>query len=285
MSDTSIGEKFITWAQQETSISAVVMIGSRVRSSGHLGAADEHSDWDFQVITKTPELFAKRDWTRVAGLPSPLACAVRPGRLGSATKMSIVFPEGAMDTVLIPDRKVRLLRWLLALRIVTRIPMANDALRDLSIVLRPGYRLLKGNRGWHQFFHRVASEVAPNRLDNPAVLTIADGYVCDYISARQKIARGEFLAAQRWLHWHLAEANFCLLHELKQREGATTFPDARRLEKVAGDEWHRAVTVNAQPDRQSLIDAVERSAATCRELVAALVGQGWRWPDLSSRLG
>lgn len=192
--------------------------------------------------------------------------------------MSVVFPEVELDLVLISALQLGLVKWLCRFGLISRSPRALAALSDLALVLRPGYRLLKGEAAWGKLFERVATAIPPTRLDDGAIVEIAAGFICDYISTRQKIARGELLAAQRWLHHQLAEVNFHLLHELKQREGAKTFPDARRLERVIDDRWRRAVTVAALPERESLAAAVELSAQTCRELVAALVGAQWCWP-------
>ena len=96
---------------------------------------------------------------------------------------------------------------------------------------------------WGRFFAHVATAIPPTRLDDETVVGIAARFVCDYLSALQKIDRGELLAAQRWLHHYLAEANFNLLHELKERRGEKSYHVARRIEQVIDDRWRRAVTV------------------------------------------
>jgi hypothetical protein len=151
----------------------------------------------------------------------------------------------------------------------------------LAMVLAPGYRFLKGSQSWAKLFEKIAFEVRPQRLNNRDICNMADGFVCDYISARRKITRGELLAAQRWLHCNLAETNFRLLHELKLRKNQPSYPDARRIEALGRDIWLEAVTVSALLDSKALSNAVERSAQGCRDLMASLVGQGWRWPDIS----
>jgi hypothetical protein len=160
-------------------------------------------------------------------------------------------------------------------------PSAQRALAELAMVLVPGYQILKGPRSWEAFFHRIVAEIPSQRLSDAEVLSMAEGYVYDYISTRRKITRGELLAAQRWLHCQLAETNFRLLHELKLRSNQTSFPDARRIEMLSQDHWQKAVTVNALADRESLLGAVDQSAQTCRELMDKLVGPAWNWPDLS----
>ena len=92
------------------------------------------------------------------------------------------------------------------------------------------------------------------------------------------MARGEFHTAQRMLHRELAEVNFQLLHELKQRRGERSFTKARRLERIATAAELAGVSVDARLEPVALQAAIERSAATCRELMTALVGEAWRWP-------
>jgi len=254
-----------------------VLIGSRVHPAG-VRAADEFSDWDFQLITECPTLFETPGWTRALGIGEPLAYVARPGRLGSATKVSMVLREGEVDLVVLPHRRLRQARLLSQLGLVSRIPSLTQALGGLATVLRGGYRVVKGERVWGVFFRRVATEISPSRLSDTEVRRLAEGFVCDFVSTRQKIARKECLAAQRWLHHQLAEVNFQLFHELSQRRGAESLPDARRFEQLTS-EW-RDYEVSATPTRESLQAATEKSAATLRGLMQALVGDTWRWPDL-----
>lgn len=266
------------WAESDAAVRALVLIGSRAQAgeSGS-GTADEFSDWDFQVVTARPEQFATSAWLAATGLGAPRAYVARLGRLGMATKISVVVPEGELDLVLIPAGRLRLAKLLLQLGLANRLAAARQALSGLALVLRGGHRVVKGEREWGTFFQRVVDEFPAPGLDDQAVRSLAEGFVCDYVSTKHKVERGEFLAAQRWLHHQLAEVNFQLLHELRQRTGAPSFPDARRLEFLAADAGRCAV--NAAPTSASLGSAVEKSAATLRELMAVLV-PAWRWPDV-----
>lgn len=254
------------------------MIGSRVRASTDVGASDELSDWDFQVVTSQPRLFGTSEWVHSAGLASPLVYVVREGRLGHANKVSIVWPDGILDVVVIASYSLYVLRVLVALNAVGSVPRANQALRDWSLILKAGHSIIKAKRGWRSFLSSVANNIAPARLSNREVIRLADEFVCDYISAVRKVRRGEFMAAQRWLHCHLAETNFRLLHELRMRNGEESFPDARRIEDLPYNVWHKAVSVNATLECNSLIAAIERSAQTCRALMSTLTGGDWQWP-------
>lgn len=274
----AIGPAVTRWAEREASVRALVLIGSRVQAAETSAVtADEFSDWDFQVVTSRPEFFETRAWMRGVGFGEPLAYVARPGRLGTAMKVSAVLREGELDLVVIPAGRLRQAKLLLNLGLATRLAALRHALGGLALVLRGGHRVVKGERGWGEFFRRVASEFPVPRLGDDEVRALAEGFVCDYVSTRHKMERGEFLAAQRWLHHQLAEVNFQLLHELRLRRGEASFPDARRIERFAA-EW-RDVEVSAVPASESLRAAMGKSATTLRELMQALTPD-WRWPDL-----
>jgi len=272
------GSELMRWAQGEPTVRAAILIGSQAREGKDVGGADEHSDWDFQLIVRRPTLFADRAWTAALGCGPVLAYVVREGRLGSAEKVSLLFAGGEIDLVIIPARRLALARALGRVGLATRIRSLRAGLGDLALVLRAGYRFVKGEAEWGSFYRQVVSDVAPPRLADGQVRGLAEGFVCDYVSTLRKIDRGEFLAAQRWLHHQLAETNFRLAHERRQRQGLPSFPDARRIERLSADA--AKLTVTAMPDAASLRAAVEKARATHIELVAALVGDLWRWPDL-----
>jgi hypothetical protein len=285
VSEFDLGIAFERWANNEPAIKALVLFGSRARASGSVDGANAGSDWDFQVITRQPSRFENAGWVSAAGISEPIAYALRPRRVGSGVKVSAVFAEGELELVSTPAIQFSLAKWLWRFGLLARNRRAMTALGDLASLLRPGYRVVKGEAGWGRFFAHVATSIPPTRLDDEAIVGIAARFVCDYLSAKQKIDRGELLAAQRWLHHYLAEANFNLLHELRERRDEKSYHVARRIEQVVGERWRRAVTVAALPEPDSLRAAVEVSAQTCRELVAALIGERWHWPkQISSSL-
>lgn len=274
-----IGAAFIAWARRASAVRALIQIGSRVRPRDPLAAADLHSDWDFQIATAAPAEFATGDWLRAAGLPAPVAYVARPGRLGRSEKISIVFSCTEMDLVLLPARGLATVKTLMRLPGVAAALRRNPALADFALVLRPGHLVLKDPGGWTPFLRQLVETMPHPRLSDADIATLAAGFFCDYVSAKRKIARGEFAAAQRWLHHQLAESNLRLLHELRQRRGEPSYPDARRLERTARDGWAERVTVSALPEAASLTAALDRSAETLRTLTQALIGAAWRWPE------
>lgn len=284
MNEASVGERFINWAKGQESIIALVQIGSRVRESGAPGNADKFSDWDFQVVTSAPEVFAERARFEAIGIGAPLVFAPRGGRLGSARKLTTLLPEGELDVVVIPAAQLHAVAERVKAGAIEREPLMLRALADLAAVLAGGYRILKGAEQVEALYRFVVEKLPPPRLSDEEVVALGEGFVCDYVSTLQKIARGELIAAQRWLHHQLIETNFRLLHELRLREGKPSFPDARRLECLASPEETSAVSANAGLDAVELKAAARKAADTCRTFIHSLVGQRWRWPELPSRL-
>lgn len=275
----SLGERITAWAAGDPAIQLLVMIGSRTRGAEAVSGADQHSDWDFQVATSDPGRFTSGAWLDALGLP-PKAYVLRSGRLGSALKASAITAIGELDVVVIPVEPLRGLVRLVQSRQQAGNTQATQALTDLSAVVAGGYRVLKGGDEFGAFYAYVEREVSPARLDDTAVCQIAEAFVCDYVFTCRKLARGELLATQRWLHHHLVEANFRLAHELRLRRGQPSFPDARRIERL-DPEAARVLMLPGGPGASDLAIALEQVAQNHRRLVEALVGGAWRWPDLS----
>jgi len=193
--------------------------------------------------------------------------------------VSAVLATGELDLVILPAQPLEQIGRLVLAGGQPAEPEVRRALTDLATVLVGGYRILKGTKEFGGLYEWVTRELPPSRLGDDAVCRIAEGFVCDYVFTRRKVAQGELLTAQRWLHVHLAEANFKLLHELRLRRNEISFPDARRLERL-DDQYYERVKVATMPDPLGLLAAVEHAASTHRTLVTALVGRQWIWPEL-----
>jgi hypothetical protein len=279
-----IGERVEEWARRQDHVELLVAIGSRVRAPGAVGAADDRSDWDYQIASSRPEILDRSAWLSALGVEVH-AYAVRIGRLGSSAKISVVTDRGELDLVILPAEALRVLTTAMSRPASSWPPQLLPALTDLATVLAGGFRVLKGEAAYGPLLARIARKVPVTRLDDAAVRLEAEGFVCDYVSTWRKVERGEWIAAQRWLHHQLAETNLRLLHELRLRRGGASFPDGRRLERLA-EPLADELTIRATPDAESLRAALPRCADAHRRLVEALLGDTWRWPDLSGlRLG
>lgn len=278
MNGKTLGDAVVQWADREAMVSGLILIGSQVRRGTPASKApDKFSDWDFQVITRNPNIFMNRSWVLGLGFGEALAYVARVGRLGSAIKVSIVLSVGNLDLVIIATRQLQIVRIIFSIGISDYMGSIREGLVDLAVVIHGGYIVKKGEEKWGNFFKKIVASVPVRRLSDDTICMIADGFVCDYISIYSKIKRGELLSAQRWLHLYLAEANFQLMHEFRLRCGEESFPDARRLELLNVD--LKLVTVSALPCPKQLNDAVERCSESLRFLVRRLLGDKWHWPE------
>lgn len=276
----TFADRIAAWAAQHREIAAIVLIGSRTRSTGDVTEADALSDWDFHVLTSEPDKFLTRTWTEELGLGPALAYGARRGAVGGVTRVTALFPGVESDYVILPATRLKRLRWVVRLGLHRRRHRLRRSLGDLAIIARPGHRVIYGGKGWADFYQRVVDEVPDPRLSDAEACRLAERFVCDYVWLQRKIVRGEWLASQRMLHQSLAETNFQLLHELRLRRGEGSFPEARRIERVLPAAELAQVTVVAAPEPAALRAAVEKAAATCRRLMSELVGEVWRWPAL-----
>jgi hypothetical protein len=267
------------WAERTPTVKGLVLIGSRERAAGDaVWGADAQSDWDFQIISSAPEMFATGDWTRELTGAELKVYAPRVARIGGVPKVNAIFGGAESDFVVIPARHLRLAKLAVAFGWHRREGKLRRGLRDLAVVIRPGWRFLKGGAAWDAFYRRVVAEVDDPRLSDEAAGSLAKIFLCEAVWVRRKITRGELVAAQRMLHGELAETNFRLLHEIKLRRGERSFPEARRIERIASPSELEAVTVNAALEAGALRGALDRSETTLRSLMRELVGERWNGP-------
>jgi hypothetical protein len=279
-SPVDFGEMMTAWAAKTPSVGGLVLIGSRERSATNtLEYADAYSDWDFQIITSNPRMFLDRAW--MSDLPGIelIAYAARTARIGGVPKVNVVLKGAESDMVIIPAAVARLMRLAVAFGLHRRNGRLRRRAQDLAEVIRPGWRFLKGGETWDPLFRRITADVSDPRLGDEEARQLAEGFVCDYVWCLRKILRGEFRTTQRMLFQEMAEVNLQLMHELKRRRGERTFTKARRIERTANSAELESITLIAPLDVSALHDALEKSAATCRQLMQALVGESWRWPE------
>jgi hypothetical protein len=274
-------EVLIEWANRQPSVEGIVLIGSRQRPvDAGLEVADAQSDWDFHVITRDLGPFLQSDWAKTLPGYRLRAYAVRAAAIGATPKVAAIFDGADVDLVLIPVAILKKVRWRARWGAHRKPGWTQRRMQDVAEVIRPGWRFLKDSGGWGPFYQKAVDEVSDPWLDDRQVIALAEGVVCDCVWVRRKIARGELRTAQRTIYRELYEANLQLLHELRHRRGQKTFTKARRLERVASPAELAALTVTALPEPASLESAVAQAADTCRQLMAELVGDRWRWPEL-----
>lgn len=278
MQSLNLADKVADWARRTTTVKASILIGSRARRrDDQIWKADLQSDWDFQIITSRPDIFESRDWTLSLG-SSVQAYVVRRAAIGGVPKIAVLFEHTEADFVILPAALLRVSRLLMRFGVHRKSRGLRAKLRDLAVIIRPGWTFLTGAPGWEPFYRQVIAEIPDARLSDSEVISLATGFACDVVWTTRKIARGEWLAAQRMIHRSLQETNFRLLHEIRLRRDERTFPEARRAEFILSVQELDALNVCATLDANSLSNAVKKTSATCRKLMFALVGDGWNWP-------
>ena len=273
MTEVTFADALLAWAGSRREIEALVLIGSRARA-----ADDAHSDWDFHVITSRPATFATRTWTRELSGFELRAYTAGTARVGGVPRVAAVFDRAEADVVVIPAMAARALRWGLKLGLTRRPGRVQRGMQDLAIVIRPGWRFLKPNPRWEALYRDAVQAVSDPRLADEAAIGLAEAFVCQWLSISRRIERGELHAAGRFLQRELVETNYRLLHELRQRRGQLSFPEARRLERIASAEELALVTAAGPLTRDSLKEQAARCRAALVKLMAELVGAKWRWP-------
>ncbi len=278
MTPTEVGEKITAWALAEKEIAMVALIGSRARDRSDPLAADDQSDWDFQIATDSEHLFVDSRWLRNLGLV-PVHYVDRMGRLGSARKITAIFATTEVDCVILPLASLRAAAKQVLQSWPSVPPPLFHAAADLASVLQGGFTFLKGGEEFEKFYVFAATRITESRLSDAAAVALADGFVCDYVATMKKIRRGELIAARRWLHVQLIEANLRLLHELRQRRSLPSQPDGRRLESL-NEPRLAGLRCDAGLDAAQLSAASDGAAESLRELMRDLVGAAWSWPNL-----
>ncbi|MEI7551137.1 MAG: nucleotidyltransferase domain-containing protein [Verrucomicrobiota bacterium] len=268
------------WMQAQPDIRVAAVFGSHARAlSGAGQPADPWSDVDLQIVTTRPARYLDRAWTAELKGQEVVAYAVRPV-FGGVQKVTALFSGGEADFVIIPYRRLWLGRLAFGLGLHRRVPSIQRGLGEFALVMSFGQVVLKGGPGWQNFYTRAVAEVPLAHLTDEAAWALGEGAYVDATSLLGKLARGEYVAVQRWLHRSLIETNFRLLHEVRVRRGQVSYPDGRRVEQLLGAAELAAVRFDVSLRPESLRPAILTAVAGTRQLLRALTGKTPTWPEL-----
>lgn len=267
-------QAFLDWVDRERSIRAVTLFGTQAQ-----GRAAAGSDFDLQVVTTRPVRFEDRRWT--SGIPNwrVRAYAVRDAT-GGARKVTLLLEDAEFDLVIVPAWSLGVARLLVRGGLHLRVQRLARALGPLAVVMRPAHRVLRGGPSWEHFHARVVREVPAPRLDCAAVLALAETAYVDLHWILGKAARGELVAAQRWLHRTPVEVNLRLLTESRQRRGIDPVFDGRRAESLLHPAELAEIRIDAALEPAALTAAVLLCEATLRRRVLELTDAPAPWPAL-----
>jgi hypothetical protein len=267
-------QALLDWVDREPSIRAVTLFGTQAQ-----GRAAAGSDFDLQIVTAQPRRFEDRRWTAAIPAWRVRAYAVRDAT-GGARKVTLLLEGAEFDLVIVPAWSLGVARLLVSGGLHRRVQRLARALGPLAVVMRPGYRVLRGGSSWERFYARVVREIPDPRLDRAAVLALAETAYVDLHWIAGKIGRGELVAAQRWLHRTPVEVNLRLLTESRQRRGLEPVFDGRRAEMLLAPDELAEIRVSASLEPAALTAAVLLCEATLRRRVLELTDAPAPWPAL-----
>ena len=261
-------ETVAAWLETERAVQSAVLFGSAARRGRELAAADGWSDLDLHIVTTDVTRLEQVDWARA--LPAQTFClqVVRPAT-GGVHKVTVLFTAGQLDLVLVPATRMRAVQRAMDNGRHKGPDRYTGALNEMATCLATGYRFLKGEAKWGEFYRRVAAEMQGVRLGDDHARNLADIFLCELVWVLQKIERGELAAAQHALHRSLAETNFRLLRELRLRLRLPlpSFGLARRVESMLSPNKLSWVKVDA---RHNPVELRRAASATLVGLIALM---------------
>lgn len=277
-------ERLAAWAAAEPGLEALVQIGSRVQPGA---TVDAWSDYDYQLVTRRPGRY--RDGAFAREIAPCWACGAHVA-FGNAVKVTAVY-EGALeaDFVILGalDLKVAFaaMRWPAAAPAWPRV--LERGIRELRIVAGRGWRVIHGGGAWERRYARI--EPLEIVLDLEAFTELSHNFWAQAVWASKKLARGEYLAAQRGFHEHLQEAVLRVLQEQARIEGRRSYPLGRRAETWLGAGTLAALGGGTRPEAPELAAAILQAAGVFESSAAAVAAaRGWPWavdPQLRAWLG
>jgi len=268
------------WMKDQADIRVAAVFGSHARAlSGEGQPADPWSDVDLQIVTTNPGRYRDRAWTTQLAGQQLHAYAVRPV-FGGVQKATALFSGGEADFVVVPYRRLWLGRLAFNLGLHKRVSSIERGLGEFALVMSFGQVVLKGGPRWQEFYARAVKEVPLAHLTDEEAAALAEGAYVDGSAMLSKLERGEFVAAQRWLHRSMIEANFRMMHELRVRRGLVSYPDGRRVEGLLSPEELAMVRFEVGLNAESLRRAILTSLAGTRKLITDLTGRAPTWPEL-----
>jgi hypothetical protein len=251
--DDGWGATVSAWALAQADIRALVQIGSRVQKGA---AADRWSDYDYHLVTSHPGRYRDGSFTRDLG---PLwACGTQVA-FGDAVKVTAVY-AGALeaDFVVLSHWEVRVAALALAWPATAPLWPAplGRGVANLRIVAAPGWKVIKGGRGWEGRYSRISPLRLP--LSRGEFDRLCGEFWTQLVWAAKKAERGEFRASQRALHLHLVENSLRMLQEEALQEGRAAQPLGRRAEAWLTAEQLQATGFVTAPERGALLSGLAR---------------------------
>ena len=185
-------DRFLAWARPRPDVRAVMVVGSRARSTDH--PADAFSDLDLVVVSTDPDRYlSETDWLEPLG--PPWLTFLERQAVGEGLERRVLF-EGALD--------------------VDFVPLANEAVRRMALegwplevaaVLNRGFRLVLDKDDLLSLIASVpakTSSYAPLPTQEK-FLALCHDFLYHAVWAAKKLRRGELWIAKSCVDCHMKQ--------------------------------------------------------------------------------
>lgn len=269
--------RLVAWARARPDLEALVQIGSRVQPGA---TVDEWSDWDYQLVLRSPGRYLNRDWP---GQIAPCWNAHHERTERGVVKLSAVFAGGwEADFVL-------LRAWQLKLACAAMRhpgwagwfpPALRTGIHNLRLVARPGYRVVLGGAAWEQRYAALAVDWPEPGFSAADFGRHVAAFWRHAVWVARKTRRGELRAAVRWQHVELREHLYALLAEEARLAGRAPRPEARQAEQWLEAARRQQTDLVTGPQPAVLARALLAELTLFREVSEKVAAQhGWTRPD------
>lgn len=229
MTEAEFESRIVAWARQQSDITALIQIGSRVQKGGYV---DRWSDWDFHLITSSPKKYYRSDWVAEIALPW---CVHTERSLRGRVKISAIFENGLeadfiplsnwqMKVVYGAMQRPDLAEWMPRF-------LRRGILETREILLNSGYRVLLGGTSWEKRMAALESKWPQRQMAAEDFERHVGAFWQKSVWVMKKIARPEPRSAMHWFHKLVIEHSYALLAEEAWISGRGARPEALKAEK------------------------------------------------------
>ncbi|MBL9218764.1 MAG: aminoglycoside 6-adenylyltransferase [Opitutaceae bacterium] len=272
--------RIVAWAGAQSDVEALVQIGSRVQPGAQI---DSWSDWDYQLIVRTPAKYHNRDWPAQIA-PCWSAHFERTER--AVTKLSAVFADGwEADFVLLSAWQMKLVCFAM------RHPQAQGwfpgALRrgicNFRLIAGPGHRVVLGGSAWEQRYAALSGPWPTPGFVADDFQRHTAAFWRHAVWVAKKILRGELRAAMRWSQVELRNHVYVLLAEEARLAGREPRPEARKAEKWLDERRLNQTAISTSLDQRSLARALLAELTLFEEVCRSVAeSRGFAQQDYSA---
>ncbi len=177
-------QRFLAWARPQPDVRAVMIVGSRARSTDH--PADAFSDLDLVVVSTDPDRYlSETDWLEPLG--TPWLTFLEKQAVGEGLERRVLF-EGALDVDFVP----------LPIEAVSRMALEGWP-PEVAAVLRRGFKLVLDKDDLLGRLTRGVPDMAlsfASPRTQEEFLAVCQDFLYHAVWAAKKLRRGELWIAK-----------------------------------------------------------------------------------------